>query len=366
MCYFQRMMKPRESVKYADLELRAIRAIEALLAETPVAHLVTLETSNLQPDIDILVHVDAFDQRYVLACQVNASGQPRAVRTSLLKLRDGISQFRNQVTPLLIAPYLSPESRALCKEQSVGYLDLEGNARLQFGGVFMDHRVASKPAVERRELRSLFKPKAAQVLRVMLREPYRRWRVAELAECAGVSLGHVSNIRNALLAREWASLAADGVFLSEPAALLDDWRAEYALPEGEYREFYTVLHGRSLEDAVREAVGIDPKAGRVIMAAFSAADWLAPYGRTGTQYFYADNGGIKRLQAALKLSTVPRGGNVIVTVPKDPGLFLDAIEPAAGVLCTSDVQTFLDLSQYGERGVEAADHLRDKRLDWSR
>jgi hypothetical protein len=360
------MMKMPDSVKYTDLESRAISAIETLLAEIPVAHLVTLEASHLQPDINLLVQFDAFDQRYVLACQVKASGQPRTVRTSLLKLRDSISRFGNEATPLLIAPYLSPESRALCKEQHVGYLDLEGNARLQFGGVFIDHQVASKPASVRRELRSLFKPKAAQVLRVMLRKPDRRWRVAELAECAGVSLGHVSNIRNALLDREWASLAADGVFLSEPAALLDDWRAKYALPEGEQREFYTVLHGRLLEDAVRKAVGIDPKAGRVILAAFSAAAWLAPYGRTGTHYFYADPGGISRLQAALKLSTVPQGGNVIVTVPKDPGLFLDAIEPATGVFCTSEVQTFLDLSQYGERGKEAAGHLRGKRLEWSR
>lgn len=41
------------------------------------------------------------------------------------------------------------------------------------------------------------------------------------------------------------------------------------------------------------------------------------------------------------------------------------IEPAPGIICTSAVQTYLDLAQAGERGGEAAKHLRLERLDWS-
>lgn len=39
----------------------------------------------------------------------------------------------------------------------------------------------------------------------MLREPDRAWRVTELSEISGVSLGHVSNVRNGLIDREWAA-----------------------------------------------------------------------------------------------------------------------------------------------------------------
>ena len=56
---------------------------------------------------------------------------------------------------------------------------------------------------ESRALRSIFNPKAAAILRVMLREPDRAWRVTDLAEKANASLGHVSNVRKALLEREW-------------------------------------------------------------------------------------------------------------------------------------------------------------------
>ena len=118
----------------------------------------------------------------------------------------------------------------MCREQAVGYLDLEGNARLAFDGVFMERLVSDKPSVERRELKSLFKPKSAQVLRTMLRDPNRAWRVTELAETTGVSLGHVSNVRVGLLDREWAQVSGEGLLLSEPDALLDAWRNAYEPP----------------------------------------------------------------------------------------------------------------------------------------
>jgi hypothetical protein len=61
-----------------------------------------------------------------------------------------------------------------------------------------------------------------------------------------------------------------------------------------------------------------------------------------------------------------KGENVVVILPKDLGLLADTVEPAAGAICTSPVQTYLDLSMAGERGAEAADHLRQERLSWPR
>jgi hypothetical protein len=101
-----------------------------------------------------------------------------------------------------------------------------------------------------------------------------------------------------------------------------------------------------------------------VFASFSAAHWLAPYGRTSTHYFYSDEGGLQRLRAALKLSSAAKGENVTITLPKDDGLFRDSIEPAPGSYCTSPVQTYLDLAIAGERGREAADHLRQTKLTW--
>jgi hypothetical protein len=69
---------------------------------------------------------------------------------------------------------------------------------------------------------------------------------------------------------------------------------------------------------------------------------------------------------ALKLSSVSKGENVVVTQLKDSGVFRDTVEPAPGAICTSPVQTYLDLAAAGERGREAADHLRNERLTWQK
>lgn len=358
------MLKMSESMK--ELEIRAAGALGALIERVPTIKLEDIEVEPAGSDhgVDILAHVNVSDRPRVLVCEVKASGQPRHVRMALLQLRDYVAHHGSEVTPIFIAPYLSPEAQALCRAHEVGFLDLEGNARLVFDGVFIERLVSSKPSAERRELKSLFKPKSAQVLRVMLREPGRPWRVTELAEIAVVSLGHVSNVRSGLLDREWGRVSDKGLFISEADALLNAWRDAYEPPAGKRMSFYTTQHGSAFEDTARQALHAGPGNGQAVFASFSAAHWLAPYGRTGLQYFYADDAGLERLKVGLKLSSASKGENVAVTLLKDQGLFRDITEPAPGAVCTSPIQTYLDLTAAGERGREAAEHLRREKLSW--
>ena len=53
----------------------------------------------------------------------------------------------------------------ICEEAGVGYVDLAGNARLAFDHVFIETRSPKNPFIEKRELRSLFAPRATRVLR---------------------------------------------------------------------------------------------------------------------------------------------------------------------------------------------------------
>lgn len=344
----------------------AAEALTELLGHVPPVRLRQIE-HKLQPgetEADLLVHLDVQNRHRMLVCEVKSSGQPRNVRMALHQLRSYAAHFGDEATPVLIAPYLSPEAQALCREEKAGYLDLYGNAHIAFDGIFIERIVEGKPRAERRELKSLFKPKSAQVLRVLLRDPRRRWRVAELAEATSVSVGHVSNVRSGLLAREWAQITEDGLFLSDPDALLDAWRDEYEPPAGKRMGFYTTLHGSAFEQATRHTLGLCEPSGNAIFASFSSAQWIAPYGRTGIQYFYADPEGLDRLKLYLKLSDASKGENIVVTLPKDKGLFRDTVEPARGIICTSVVQTYLDLTAAGERGREAAEHLRRERLAW--
>ena len=314
--------------------------------------------------LDLVVDITAGGQDWTLVCEITSNGQPRHVRAALHEMDEYRQHNNSQWVSVLIAPYLSPQARKLCVDDDVSYVDLHGNARLIFGNTFIEREAAGSPAAEAREMKSLFKPKASQVLRVMLQDPARPWRVTDISEAAGVSIGHVSNVRNALLAREWASVVDGGLAISEPDQLLDAWAEDYEPPMGKRLRFYTPLHGSALQQAIGKVVGARAKGGTVVLASFSAAQWIAPFGRHSTQFFYCDNDGLERLVAELGLERTAKGENVAITVLKDDGLFRDTIMPAEGIRCTGAVQTYLDLSASGERGKEAAELLRQEKLSW--
>ena len=355
------MLKAPEHVN--QLESQAADAVGALLQRVPFIRVDNIKLAPPDSGVDLVVRLNFDGRERVLVCEVKSVGQPRHVRAALLQLRKAANSFDPPATPIFVAPYLSSEAQTLCREFDVGFIDLVGNARVTFDSVFIERQVDDKPPAVQRSLKSIFKPKSAQVLRALLRDPRRAWRVADLAKESMVSLGHVSNVRSELVDREWAEIAEDGLRLSHPDRLLDAWREAYEPPQGERVEFYTTLHGQPLEYALRQAQHLG-NGFSAILASFSAAHWLSPYGRVQTQYFYASADGLVALSAALKMVPARSGANVVVTVLKDHGLFLDAVEPAPGVLCTSPVQTYLDLAVAGERGAEAADHLRQELLAW--
>ncbi len=357
------MLKAVNGVK---LQRDALHALRHVLAQVPALEIVDVEHGDAQNDdvADAVVRLRSSGRRHALLCEVKSNGQPRYVRGAILQLQHQVARQAGPATPVLMAPYLSPQARAMCRDESVGFLDLEGNAWIRFDSVYIEREVASRPHVDRRELKSLFKPKSARVLRAMLRDPTRAWRVSDLAQRASVSLGHVSNVRSRLLDREWARVADGGLLLTNPGLVLDGWRAAYEPPAGERKSFYTALHGAAFDEAARKALRPQRDSTHAAFASFSAARWLAPYARVGSHDFYADAVGLDAISSALALSLVTKGENVVVTVLRDPGPLHDVVEQAPGVVCTSPVQTYLDLCASGERGREAAEHLRREMLAW--
>jgi len=357
----------KQAQKLKAEEASALQPLLELLAQVPVIRGAepVLPLNRVDSGIDALVGLQLEDRQQPLACAVLANGQPRHVRLALLELTHAIRRDCPDAIPLLIAPFLSPASQALCKEHEVAFFDQQGNARLVFDGVFIERVAAGQPAVVRREIKSLFTPKAAQVLRLLLRDPWRPWRVTELAEKAEVSLGQVSNVRRGLLDREWATVADEGLKLKNPDALLDAWSGAYSGLGGKRQSYYTTLHGKGLEEALLELFRDQQDQPGVLLASFTAANWLAPYGRTGIQNLLGKPAELEHLQQILALQPVVSGANVVLTLPAHEGVFLDAVKPSPGIACTSPVQTFLDLSAAGERGQEAAAHLRSRLLRWS-
>ncbi len=121
---------------------RAADALRAVLHHVSAIKLKEINMDSPGPDlkVDLLAHVDVYGHSHTLVCKVEASGRPDHVRTALEALRSRADELEGNATPVFIVPHMSEEAKALCCESKTGFLDLEGNARLDIGEVFIVER----------------------------------------------------------------------------------------------------------------------------------------------------------------------------------------------------------------------------------
>jgi hypothetical protein len=138
-----------------ELETRATEALKSLLEQVSAVKLKEMKCESgergraAEVVTHILAHIDIYGHSHTLACEVNADTRPSKVRASIRKLQESTAHLTGETTLVLIAPYLSPEAQTLCKQSHAGFLDLEGNARLSLGEVFIGKRSmgVQQPAV---------------------------------------------------------------------------------------------------------------------------------------------------------------------------------------------------------------------------
>ena len=362
------MLKQTEWLKSSAMEEQAERELRQTLARVPsIRAAQTLGATHAGDfDADFSFPVVAYHGERLLLCEVKREAQPRQARSVAYHLQRQVAAVEASgkcAYGILISDWLSPQTRELLREEGIGYLDLAGNCLVAFDGVYIEREGFANPSRRRRGAVSVFARKSARVLRVLLAEPRRPWKVTELSERAGVSLGLVSNVRRALCDQEWAVADGAGLVVTQPGHLLTAWRGVYRAPGGDRLRFHTLLHGKALEEALRDAFAEVGRDGRLLLASFSAASWLAPYARVGGTFLYADATPLALMQQRLGLETVAQGDNVQILQPTDSDVFMEPLEPVPPVRCTSAVQTYLDLSVAGERGAEAAEHLRHEVIE---
>jgi len=125
------------------LETRAERALTETLGRMSGVNLKEIQCASTgsRPQTGFLAHVEVFGHCYTLACAVERHGDPAHVRRAgLCDSVSGVAHLTENAIPVVIAPYFSPDVQAACEAADVGFLDLEGNACLSVGEVFIAER----------------------------------------------------------------------------------------------------------------------------------------------------------------------------------------------------------------------------------
>src|SRR5437870_12479126 len=186
---------------------------------------------------DLLARFQLAGQEHTLVVEVTPLGQPRQIRAAVTRLNE-IRKELPGAHPVAGAVYIGPQSARILKSNNLGFVDLSGNCYLAFENVLIEQEGKRNVRPSTRPLRSLFAPRATRVVRVLLIEPGRAWRLEELGKAAAVSLGHSHNVIRRLEELAWVERDDSQRFrLSKPADLLEAWCESYTYRANEITSY---------------------------------------------------------------------------------------------------------------------------------
>lgn len=358
-------MKEVNIVKTTGLDARFEALLHRLLGKIPFLQLINScscrgpkhpKLTGFQPDLIAEVH--AGNRSRTLLIETKQIGQPRQIRTAALQLSSYLAGLPDKSPRygIIFAPFISQQSAQICEENNLGYADLAGNARISFDNVYIETRAAGNPFRERKEIKSLFAPKACRVLKVLLQGPLRPWKTIELASESNVSTGWVSAVRQQLIGREWAVSASEGVRVSNPNAVLEAWTAvDQWRARTDVQEYSLLLTDPSeIAKSISDFLGDRRHAFTQWFAGWLRHPYTIPPVVTAYVNDFPDQ---KTIEARLLARRVEEGGRLWLIRPSDPGVFLRS-QLVHGFSLVSDIQIYLDLLAAGRRGDEQATELR--------
>jgi hypothetical protein len=324
----------------------------------PVAAL-SNDSSSIMEVPDIVLRLKVAGKIKNFLCEVVSQRYPKQLREKGLRLLE-ISQQGRKGYPVIIAPYISELGREICKKIGIGFLDLSGNAYLDFDCFYME--IEGKPNKFKypSEPTGLFNPKAERILRFYLLKNSAKEKSGDsyryITKEVGVSLGQLSKVNKKLDEFGLWIEQPGGLRIIEKTKLLDLWRENYRSERSQVLNLYSIMQVPQIEKKFAEFCKTEKI--QYALTLFSGANRLAPFTRynMATSYFSGD---VEELKRGLELKEVPSGANLQILVPYDDGVYYKAQE-VDSVQVTNPVQIYLDLYNYAGRGREQAEFLREK------
>ena len=305
--------------------------------------------NDLNSDYTLFVETPLGQKK--LYVEIKANGQPRYARALIDKL--SLLKEEPENYWIFVAPFISEKTGQMLRNSGIGFVDFAGNCYISFEGVHIQKEGKKNPFLTKRQFKSLFRLKASRILRVLLSDPNRYWKIEQLAKEAQVSTGHVYNIKEELLNREWAQFDNKGLTLNEPESLLEEWSKGYQTEDKAYYSFYSLLAPSEFEARIKEAC--NELEVRYALSGLSGAFRLVPFVRYHRVNVYLEDK-VNEFVKLMDLKSVTSGENVTIVKPMDDSVFYD-MRNIGEAPVVSPIQLYLDLHMLGDRGKEAADHI---------
>jgi hypothetical protein len=336
-------------------------ALLSCLSKIPFLEVIDIQQNSdeiIDQLFDIATKIRIKDRVLNLIAEVKSSGQPRLAREAVNQMLRYKDRIPNAYF-IFIAPYISPRAAEICEAEGIGYLDLSGNCLLSFDNIFIQKTDYPNQFKEKRNLRSLYTPKAERILRVLLCNPGQKWKITDLAVESSVSLGQASNVKKILFDRELVSGERGGFSLKDPLALVREWAENYDYRKNIIQEFYSLKSVTDIENTL--AAYCKTRRIKYALTGFSGAARIEPAVRYKKAMVYAADFDEEAF-SEISLKPVKSGGNLLLFTPYDEGLFYGSAE-VDEIQTASEIQLYLDIQGFRGRGEEAAKVLFERIAD---
>ncbi len=268
----------------------------------------------------------------------------------------------NEDVSVVVAPYISDRTAAVCIDKGIGYFDYSGNCYFVGHSIYLSEKGNKNIVPQKRKADTIFEKSSivsSKILRMIFTDINKCWRIKYLSEDVKCSIGQVSKVINYLQENAWIEKTKGGYKLSDPEGLIKEWSNIYGKKETRSFFVYGLDTPAVMEKKIagmKNEMGID-----CYLTGFSGGVRYTPVVRYNKVHVYMYPEDIAEAMDYLGLKEVESGSNVTIYCLDNDSFIKDAKE-IDGYKVVSPVQIYLDAMQLKGRGEELAEAVYNKEI----
>lgn len=212
-------------------------------------------------------------------------------------------------------------------------------------------------------MKILLSDKAAIIIRAMLSQPDRKWVARDFEKEFGVGRARAATVLSALRAKGFVGGIRSGRLahsvLQNKEELLEEWLKVYKFELNETHLYYSARE--NVLSCLKEYFASKNQPKKYALTLHTGANFITHYVNTPMMYCYLPTEDFKNtsldLRQALDLKELKKGGNFYLIKPYYKSAVFFNTQTMKGYNVVSDLQLYLDLYNFPQRGRDHAEYL---------
>jgi hypothetical protein len=212
-------------------------------------------------------------------------------------------------------------------------------------------------------MKILLGDKANIIIRAMMSQPDRKWVARDFEKEFGVGRARAAAVLSALRVKGFVGGIRSGRLahsvLQNKEELLEEWLKVYKFELNEAHLYYSARE--DILSRLREYFAAKNESKKYALTLHTGANFITHYVNTPTIYCYLSAEKFKNasldLRQSLDLKELKKGGNIYLIKPYYKNTAFFNTQTIKGYNVVSDLQLYLDLYHFPQRGRDHAEYL---------